>query len=287
MRALDDLDSTGARSTTAHEWAFSRADFNRIRRMIHGYAGIDLAESKYEMAYSRVARRLRATGALSFRAYLDSLEAGKGPEWEQFANALTTNLTSFFREAHHFPMLADQLRAVAERGPARIWCAAASTGEEPYSLAMTACETFATWTPPVTILATDIDTEVLAHGRQGVYGRDRVESLSPERLRRFFLRGKGVQEGKVRVRPELAQLIQFRPLNLLDSNWGPMQPFDAIFCRNVMIYFDKPTQLRVLTRLEPLLTPDGRLYAGHSENFFHAQQLIRPCGRTVYRKAAP
>src|SRR5690349_11326315 len=201
------------------------------------------------MVYSRLARRLRATGIHSFGKYLDDLEGGRlGEEWESFTNALTTNLTSFFREAHHFPLLADHVNGLRgrESGPLTIWCSASSTGEEPYSIAMTLCEAFNTLNPPVQIIATDIDTNVLATASEGMYGVERIEKMSEERLKRFFLKGKGRHEGMVRVRPELRQLVTFRQLNLLSDNWALNGQFDAIFCRNVMIYFDKDTQRKIL-----------------------------------------
>jgi len=233
------------------------------------------------MVYSRLARRLRATGIGSFVSYLDQLEqGGSDEEWEAFTNALTTNLTSFFREAHHFPILADHIKKIKE--PIEIWCSAASTGEEPYSIAMTACEAFNTLTPPVRIIATDIDTNVLNTGANGVYSIDRLDKMSPERAKRFFLRGKGAREGMVRVRPELRQMITFKQVNLLESNWGISGQFDAIFCRNVMIYFDKPTQGKILDRFAPLMKPDGLLFAGHSENFLYVTDAFKLRGKTVY-----
>jgi chemotaxis protein methyltransferase CheR len=267
------------------EFEFTRGDFERVRALIYRQAGISLADSKQEMVYSRLARRLRATGIASFATYLDGLEAGRMPdEWESFTNALTTNLTSFFREAHHFPLLAEHaLKARARHGgPLSIWCSASSTGEEPYSIAMTLCEVFNTLTPPVSIVATDIDTNVLATAGAGVYPIERVDKLEPERLRRFFLKGKGAQEGLVRVRPELRQLISFRPLNLLAEGWDVKGPFDAIFCRNVMIYFDKSTQRKILSRFVPLMKPDALLFAGHSENFLYVSDALRLRGKTVY-----
>jgi chemotaxis protein methyltransferase CheR len=267
------------------EFDFNRADFERVRGLIHQRAGISLADSKQEMVYSRLARRLRATGIDSFARYLDELEAGRMPaEWEAFVNALTTNLTSFFREAHHFPLLAEHaLKARrGHGGPLTVWCSASSTGEEPYSIAMTLCEAFNTLTPPVSIVATDIDTNVLATAAAGVYPLERVDKLEPERLRRFFLKGKGAQEGLVRVRPELRQLISFRQLNLLADGWDVKGPFDAIFCRNVMIYFDKPTQRKILSRFVPLMKPDALLFAGHSENFLYVSEALRLRGKTVY-----
>ncbi|XYJ12197.1 CheR family methyltransferase [Telluria sp. B2] len=273
------------KSDTVKEFDFTRADFERVRALIYRQAGISLADSKQEMVYSRLARRLRATGIQSFATYLDGLEAGRmEQEWEAFTNALTTNLTSFFREAHHFPLLAEHvLRLRARAGePLTIWCSASSTGEEPYSIAMTVCEAFDTLTPNVRIVATDIDTNVLATASEGVYGVERVEKMSQERLKRFFLRGKGRHEGMVRVRPELRQLVTFRQLNLLSDSWPVSGQFDAIFCRNVMIYFDKNTQRKILARFVPMMKPHALLFAGHSENFLYVSESLRLRGKTVY-----
>ncbi|MBC9071326.1 chemotaxis protein CheR [Thauera sp. CAU 1555] len=268
------------------EFEFTAADFERVRKLIHQHAGIALSPAKQDMVYSRLARRLRSCGDKTFAQYLERLERDRG-EWETFVNSLTTNLTSFFREAHHFDILADHLRKLAEKEkrPIKIWCCAASTGEEPYSLAITACEAFDTLNPPVQILASDIDTNVLAQGERGVFRQDRVERLSPQRIQRYFLRGAGSQDGQVRVRPELQRLISFRRINLLDPVWSVQGPLDALFCRNVMIYFDKPTQYGILKRFVPLLRPEGLLFAGHSESFMHAADLFRSLGRTVYKRA--
>ncbi|MES2321739.1 MAG: CheR family methyltransferase [Pseudomonadota bacterium] len=269
------------KSETVKEFNFTKGDFERVRVLIYQRAGISLADSKQEMVYSRLARRLRATGIVSFGRYLDDLEAGRlGEEWESFTNALTTNLTSFFREAHHFPLLAEHLKKAAT--PITIWCSASSTGEEPYSIAMTACEAFNSLTPPVQIIATDIDTNVLGTGANGVYGIERIDKMAPERARRFFLRGKGDQEGMVRVRPELRQLVTFKHLNLLADSWPLQGQFDVIFCRNVMIYFDKNTQRKILSRFVPLMKPDALLFAGHSENFLYVSDALKLRGKTVY-----
>jgi chemotaxis protein methyltransferase CheR len=271
---------------TGKEFEFTRADFERVRGLIYQRAGISLADSKQEMVYSRLARRLRAAGIESFARYLDELEAGGMPqEWESFTNALTTNLTSFFREAHHFPLLAEhalKARRQTPGTPLTIWCSASSTGEEPYSIAMTLCEAFDTLTPPVQIIATDIDTNVLATAAAGVYPIERLDKLELDRKRRFFLKGKGAQQGLVRVRPELRSLITFRQLNLLADGWDLRGPFDAIFCRNVMIYFDKATQRKILSRFVPLMKPDALLFAGHSENFLYVSDSLRLRGKTVY-----
>lgn len=274
-----------ARSETGHEFGFSDQDFEQVRRMIYEHAGIALSPAKREMVYSRLSRRLRERGLENFQDYLGLLETGDAGEWEAFTNSLTTNLTAFFREPHHFPLLAEHMDRHCRGRNGLLWCSAASTGEEPYSMAMTMVELYNSWTPPVKILATDLDTGVLAKAETGVYADERVEKLSPERIKRFFLRGSGANAGRVRVRPELRAMITFRRLNLLDAVWPMRGPFDAIFCRNVMIYFDKPTQLKVLEKFVPLLRPEGVLFAGHSESFHNAGHLFRLRGKTVYELA--
>lgn len=268
------------------EFKYGNRDFRRVREMIHARAGIALSDSKVHMVYSRLARRLRELDMVNFSDYLDQLEADQGsPEWERFTNALTTNLTAFYREAHHFEILSKLLikrRAAAGGERMLIWCAAASTGEEPYTLAMTAVETFNTMTPPVSILATDIDTQVLQTAERGIYPMERLEKLSNQRLKQFFLRGSGEYAGQAKVVEPLKRLITYRQLNLLDKEWPLRGPLDAIFCRNVMIYFDKQTQHGILQKMKPLLRSDGLFFAGHSESFHHAADLFRPCGRSVY-----
>jgi len=269
---------------TQKEFDFTNRDFERVRSLIYQRAGISLASSKQEMVYSRVARRLRATGKSSFAAYLDWLErANDSGEWEAFTNALTTNLTSFYREAQHFPILAEHIKG--KKGPVTVWCSASSTGEEPYSIAMTLCEVFGTLTPPAQVIATDIDTNVLATAQAGIYPKERIEKVEPERVKRFMLNGKGGQDGLIRMRPELREMITFRQLNLLSDDWPIRGPFDAIFCRNVMIYFDKATQGKILSRFVPLMKPDALLFAGHSENFTYVSNAYRLRGKTVYQLA--
>jgi chemotaxis protein methyltransferase CheR len=273
-------------TTEVREFHYTRADFERVRRLLYQRAGISLADSKEQMVYSRLSRRLRHLGLNGFGSYCDTLERDT-EEWQQFVNALTTNLTAFFRESHHFEQLAAYLRQHAQaRRTLRIWCAASSTGEEPYSLAITCMEALTGQTPKVSILASDIDTGVLTTASQGIYPLERVEHLSPQRKRRFLLRGKGGQAGKVKVRDELRGLIEFRQINLLDPHWKIDAGLDIIFCRNVMIYFDKPTQNRLLERMVALLRPDGLFFAGHSESFIQAGHLVTLVGRTVYRPAA-
>lgn len=265
------------------EFSYTQDDFERVRNLLYQHAGINLSASKDQMVYSRLARRLRSLRLRSFTEYFGYLDRHEA-EWQQFINALTTNLTSFFRESHHFDMLAAHVRKHAhERRPLRIWCSAASTGEEPYSLAMTMIEALGSLTPAVEIIASDIDTGVLSTARAGVYPDQRVEQLEFARKKNFFLRGKGSQLGNVRVRQELQALIEFRQINLLDADWGMAPGLDVIFCRNVMIYFDKPTQSKILERMIRLLRPDGLFFAGHSESFVHATHLVKLIERTVYR----
>jgi len=274
-----------APDATEREFAFTTADFDRVRKLIYGHAGISLSAAKQDMVYSRLARRLRETRLRSFGEYLDLLERGEKSEWEKFVNSLTTNLTSFFREPHHFPILAEHLKKLQGRSPIKIWCSAASTGEEPYSIAMTVVETFGSFNTPVSIFASDLDTSVLETAAKGVYPLDRVDKLSPERLNRFFIKGTGAQEGSYIVKPEMRRMISFQRLNLLEPNWAVRGPLDALFCRNVMIYFDKPTQYKILARFAPLLSENGLLFAGHSESFLHSAEVFRSLGKTVYELA--
>ena len=269
-------------SSAGPDFLLTDHDFSKIRTLIHQRAGIALSTQKRQMVYSRLARRLRELRLTEFATYLSFLEADpNGDEWQQFTNALTTNLTAFFREAHHFPVLADHARKC--RQPMTVWCSAASTGEEPYSIAMTLIEALGERAAAeASVVGTDIDTQVLAKAAAGVFTMEQVSKLSPARLKRFFLRGAGAQAGKVRIRPEVAAMVSFEQLNLLDVKWALREPFDAIFCRNVMIYFDKPTQARILQRFAPLMKPHGLLFAGHSENFSFAGDILRLRGQTVY-----
>ncbi|MES2717972.1 MAG: CheR family methyltransferase [Pseudomonadota bacterium] len=283
----------GANLAADQEFAFSAADFDRVRELIYQRAGISLHAGKQAMVYSRLSRRLRETPHRSFAAYLQWLQANTGAsgdaEWQEFVNCLTTNLTAFFREEHHFHALVDDLKALAGKSggkPLRIWCSAASTGEEPYSIAITVLETLGS-AAPVRIVASDIDTKVLSTAQRGVYDAD-ARGLSPERLQRHFLRGKGGNAGFMRVKPELAKLIDFRPFNLMSRSWagaaGLGEPFDIIFCRNVMIYFDNATQRQVLQQMHAVLKPGGLLYVGHSENFTEARDLFQLRGKTIYQR---
>jgi chemotaxis protein methyltransferase CheR len=264
---------------------FSDSDFRRLRKMIFDYAGISLNDNKKPMAYSRLTKRLRQLGLSNFGEYLDFVEASGSEEHVRFINALTTNLTYFFREAHHFTILSEHLLKLQGSEPLTIWSAACSTGEEPYSIAMAAIEAFGSDAPPVRIIASDLDTDALAAAERGVYASEKVASLSPQRLKRFFLKGTGDQAGFARIRPQVQRLVEFRQVNLHEADWNMEStgPLAAIFCRNVMIYFNKETQTRVLDRFAPLLRKDGLLFAGHSENFFYnGRDTFRIRGKTVY-----
>lgn len=260
---------------------FTSSDFRQVQQLIYQHAGIKLSDAKQDMVYSRMIRRLRANNLSTFKSYLALIEQDP-KEWEAFVNSLTTNLTSFFREPYHFPILAEFLRQRLGRR-LRIWCSAASTGEEPYSIAMTVLDTLGARAGDVEIIATDIDTSVLAKAGQGVYDLERCESI-PQNLRRYLLKGTGSNAGKVRVKPELQRLITFQPLNLLDASWPVKGVFDLMFCRNVLIYFDKETQRQVLNRFHPMLADDGLLFVGHSESLLHMNDKFRLRGKTVYEK---
>lgn len=268
------------KSKLARDLEFGEQDFQRIRELIYQRAGIVIASHKRDMVYSRVGRRLRHHNLLRFADYLAQLE--KNPttsEWDAFTNSLTTNLTSFFREPHHFPILAQHV--TQRRGPVRVWCAAASTGEEPYSIAMQLVEALGE-NADIRVLATDIDTHALKIAKRGIYTLKQIECLDAKRRRRFFQKGSGERTGHVRVRPSLAQRVTFEPLNLVSSHWQVKGSFDAIFCRNVMIYFDTTTQASILKHFVHHIKQDGLLFAGHSESFTYLCDQFRLRGQTVY-----
>jgi chemotaxis protein methyltransferase CheR len=257
-------------------------EFALACRLIGEYAGIKLSPHKRYMVHNRLSRRLRERGLESFSDYLALVQQDQAGEREAFVNALTTNLTAFFREPHHFELLRARAQAhrERERRPLRIWCSACSTGEEAWSLAMTVREASC----PADILASDIDTEALDAASSGVYSDERVAALAPEHLRAHWLRGVGANAGWVSVRPELRALVKFAQLNL-QSSWPAMEPFDVIFCRNVVIYFDHEDQKRLLSRFAGLLRPGGLLAVGHAESFPAMHPAFRACGRTAYEYA--
>ncbi|MDR0217447.1 MAG: chemotaxis protein-glutamate O-methyltransferase [Enterobacteriaceae bacterium] len=284
--------------------SLSDAQFERICQSIYQRAGIVLAKNKREMVYNRLIRRLRVLGLNDFGQYLAILEQNShSQEWELFINSLTTNLTAFFREAHHFPILAAHARRKKNGATYRVWSAAASTGEEPYSIAMTLHDALCDrsgdrshdrttnskspdapgyQTHQIKIIGSDIDTSVLEKARKGVYRIDELQHLSEQQKKKYFFKGVGAFEGFAKVRPVLADLVSFQHLNLLDSEWELEGKFDAIFCRNVMIYFDKKTQERILQRFVSFLKPDGLLFAGHSENVTQISREFYLQGQTVY-----
>lgn len=273
----------------SREFEFTDKQFQNIRSLVLEHTGINLSEAKVDMVYSRLARRLRQLDLSSFSEYLDLLAGNDDAEMGSFINSITTNLTSFFRENHHF----DYLRTVvlphlmqrnADSRRIRIWSAGCSTGEEPYSLAITVKETIPDnlgW--DVRILATDLDTNVVATGNDGVYSMERVTGLPCDRLKRWFYRGKGARSGMVRASSALRDMIIFKQLNLMGP-WPIKLGIDVIFCRNVVIYFNKDTQRRLFDRYADILIPDGYLFVGHSETLYKVSERFELLGKTIYRR---
>ena len=273
----------------AREFAFSDEDFNALRTIVKAHTGINLTDQKRELVYGRISRRLRALDLDSFRDYRELLNDETSKEFVEFCNAITTNLTSFFREPHHFDYVRDQILAPRLNDPRaarrlRIWCAGCSSGEEPYSLAMTIREAIPdTGRWDIRILATDLDSEVLARGERGVYAADRVRDMAPTRRSRFFRETTHNGQPAYAVAPELRDLITFKQLNLMTP--FPMKgPLDAIFCRNVVIYFDKDTQRGLFARMARLQEPGATLLLGHSESLFKVSTDYSLIGKTVYRR---
>lgn len=274
------------------EFHFTGADFRFIRELIAERTGIILSEGKRDLVYGRLSRRLRELGMSQFRDYCGLLETGHDEEMVEFVNAITTNLTSFFREDHHFEFLGktllpnlikQKLQTNAARR-LRIWSAGCSTGEEPYSIAMVVKEAIGNhegW--DIRILATDLDTKVLEKASNGIYDQNRVEGLSKARLKRWIKKGSGNNQGRVRMSSELQELITFKQLNLM-NDWPMQGPFDLIFCRNVVIYFNKPTQQVLFERYANLLDDKGHLFLGHSETMFQKTERYELIGKTVYQK---
>lgn len=267
---------------------FTDSDFSFIARLARQNSGIDLSDKKRDMVYARLSKRVRALGLVSFQDYCAVLAADPhGPETTAALNAITTNLTRFFREPHHFDHFARQalpdilhgLRTNPRR--LRLWSAGCSSGEEPYTLAMVlsaALPSLAGW--DARILATDIDTDVLGRAAAGVYDTHELERVPPDFRQRFF---HPHSDGHFIVDEKLRQLIAFKPLNLMHS-WPMHGPFDAIFCRNVAIYFSRADQTRLFERMADLLRPNGYLYIGHSENLFGLSNRFQLVARTIYRR---
>jgi chemotaxis protein methyltransferase CheR len=267
--------------TPEREFPFTPEHFSLIAERVYRFSGIRLPDGKREMVYARLARRLRALGIASFDDYVTFLEL-EPAEWEHCTNALTTNVTAFYREEHHFGILAEHARKTAVPGRNfRVWSAGCSTGEEPYTIAMCLSDVLG---GRFDVLASDLDTQVIATAREGVYPLNSVARLAEERQKKYFLRGSGRFEGRARVRPEIAARVEFMRLNLMDREWPVEDGLDAIFCRNVMIYFDKPTQRALVERFAALLRPSGLFFAGHAESLLDQGRHFKLRGQTVYEK---
>ena len=274
------------------EFHFTEGDFHFIRDLVMDRTGISLSDNKRDLVYGRLSRRLRSLNLTLFSDYCSLLQKGEGDEMTNFVNAITTNLTSFFREDYHFdflgktliPNLMKQKVAAKADRKIRIWSAGCSTGEEPYSIAMVVKEALGrdqSW--DVKILATDLDTKVLEKGSSGIYDQSRVEGLSKSRLQNWIRKGSRQNEGMVLVSPELRKMITFKQLNLMNE-WPMSGPFDLIFCRNVVIYFNKPTQEVLFNRYADYLDYEGHLFLGHSETMFKKTERFELIGKTIYRK---
>ncbi|HZY69090.1 MAG TPA: protein-glutamate O-methyltransferase CheR [Devosia sp.] len=269
-----------------NEFALGEREFERIRARLYDAAGISLSDAKRTLVIARLSKVIRGLKLPSFAAYLDFLETqGMADDAQEFVNALTTNLTRFWREEHHFTHLVSYVgelmrtrTSVAEKR-LRIWSAGCSTGQEPYTIALSLLAAYPDlkrW--DFKILATDIDTSVIAKAATGLYPEGELNGLSLERARLFERMG----DGRIRIPQPVAQLVSFKPLNLM-APWPMRGPFDAIFCRNVAIYFDKPTQGEVFGRLGQILAPGGFLYIGHSENLGAGSAGFRLVGKTIYQ----
>ena len=265
-------------------YGFGRAQFEQVRALIYGRAGIALSDAKQQMAFNRLVRRLRALQIVEFSSYLTLLDDQRHAEWPFFVNALTTNVTSFFREAHHFERLKTHLQATGKLSNALLWSAGCATGEEPYTLALCLAEV-AGLDARFRILATDIDSEALAKAKAAHYGEASVGAVGTMSAPLKKL-GFDTAQGAWMVRPALAAHVSFSELNLVAAQWPHAFAnggFDAIFCRNVMIYFDQATQRKLLTRFAAALAPGGLLFAGHAEMLFHSPDLFESLGQTIYR----
>ncbi|OGT79197.1 MAG: chemotaxis protein CheR [Gammaproteobacteria bacterium RIFCSPLOWO2_02_FULL_61_13] len=272
-----------------HEFELADTEFRFISSLVYGHAGIKIDSGKRELVYARLAKRLRALGLDSFVVYCERLRGDAG-ELRQCINALTTNVTRFFRESHHFDFLRESVipelvEASVARGrrKARIWSAGCSSGEEPYTIELTLqeCPQLRDW--DVKILATDLDTGILAKARAGIYPESQIEDIPLALRSNWFRRGTNRHAGLIRVHPNLQQRIFFRHLNLKDA-WPMRGPFDVIFCRNVVIYFDKDTQRTLFNRFADMLSDPGYLFLGHSENLHGLSDRFQLVGRTIYRK---
>jgi chemotaxis protein methyltransferase CheR len=268
------------------------AEFRFLREFVREHLGISLGEHKSQLVQGRLARRLRALRLPDYDAYCELLRADPERELGELASAISTNVTSFFREPHHFDLLAGKLlpdwlaRKRRSEDRLRIWSAGCSTGEEPYAVAMVlaeALERHGARQVDAKILATDISPRALAAARNGVYAADKLDGISESSRRRWKIEGDGEQAGHVSMHPRLRELVSVRPLNLMHE-WPMRGSFDAIFCRNVVIYFDQPSKQRLFRRFADMLPAGGHLFLGHSESMYGADGGFELAGRTVYRK---
>jgi len=295
-RSADNLQGHPKERRASREQAMrlSEGDFKFICQFVYETTGIVLNDSKREMLYRRLTRIIRERKISTFTDYCTLLREQGEQEKDFFINAITTNLTSFFRENHHFEYLTSEevpmwisQKPIGVDGTKRlrIWSSASSTGEEPYSIAITVLEAIKEekkkW--DVKILATDIDSDVLAKGKAGIYDVNRIEDIPKQLKQNYFFQGCGQSNQSVKVHDKLKDIITFKQLNLL-HDWPMKGPFDAIFCRNVIIYFDKKTQQELFARYYEMLAPGGLLFLGHSENLGNYQQYFRNVGRTIFRK---
>lgn len=277
------------RVADARAYELSQTDFDELRGLVKTYTGISLSETKRELVKRRFTPRLRALGLDGFDAYIRYVHAYPEDELMEFASAITTNLTSFFRERHHFDYLTSEvvpqlLQSNRSTRRIRVWCSAASTGQEPYSIAMTLLDAIPdinAW--DLRILATDIDRACLERADSGIYDLGEIEQVSSALRGRWFLRGTGSNAGKAKVRDALKRFVQFRPLNLIGS-WPMSGPIDVIFCRNVFIYFDKAQQKQIMDRYSRLQAPGAYLFLGHSESLHNLSRDYRLVAHTVYRR---
>ena len=272
------------------EFIFTDKDFHVLRELVNRHTGIALSEAKRELVYSRLTRRLRQLNLKSFSKYCQLLQDdANGEEVVHFTNAVTTNLTSFFREPHHFEYLTKKYLPTLRENKTnnkryRFWCAGCSTGEEPYSLAMSIKEAVPMeYNYDIKILATDLDSSVLDTAISGIYPDEKLKSILPHRQKKWFQRSDLNSSGYSQISPELQKIITFRQLNLMHE-WPMKGPFDAIFCRNVVIYFDKPTQRILIDRFANLLADGGYLFLGHSESLFKVTDRFNLMGQTIYQK---
>lgn len=262
------------------------AEFEKIRRLAYDTFGLDLRSGKETLVSTRLNKKIRESGFRSFEEYYQHVVGDStGESLIQLIDALTTNHTSFFREPAHFEFLRRTFwHERGGRGAIDIWSAACSTGEEPYTIAMCALEELgASASGNVRILATDISTRVLGKAEQAIYPADRMDGIPGATLRKYWLRGEGDWTGHYRAKKEVRALIEFQRLNLMET-LPAIGPFPLIFCRNVMIYFDAPTQRKVLEGMHRHLRPGGLLYVGHSENFTDSADLFRLRGKTIYER---